>query len=350
MFNGHPEGAGGGERNAARPNSPADSLRRGRRLGDCGRAGGGSPSEVNVADPAVTEGLDLVRGSNIIDALCSKQLELKDKEADLERRAETLAKEREAFEAEKAAVQKEKDALAESKETAAGERGQLLEHAQKDAESVKSRAIIEATLYAEASKADADLEAKQTTEESDSAAAKKKAELAVEEASLAELRRKLEAEISEARKHDERKAGRVELDVGGVRFSTSVETLTISDSPYFKALFSGAWQRDDAQPIFIDRDPAIFTVILRYLRYACKPEFLTSALAGMTEEERWALLVETEYFQLAQAAELIGATAAGANPDLHSLAQIVGKRLKVTQTFGSSSYHRNLFHVEAVST
>ena len=118
----------------------------------------------------MTEGLDLVRGSNIIDALCSKQLELKEIEADLKRRAETLAKEREEFEAEKAAVQKERD-VAESKETAAGERGQLLDHAQQHAEQVKSRAIIEATLYAEASKADADLEAKQTTEESDSALA-----------------------------------------------------------------------------------------------------------------------------------------------------------------------------------
>ena len=56
----------------------------------------------------------------------------------------------------------------------------------------------------------------------------------------------------------------MDLDVGGVKFSSSVETLTVSGSAYFKAMFSGAWKRDDSAPIFIDRDPAMFGVILRY--------------------------------------------------------------------------------------
>ena len=48
-------------------------------------------------------------------------------------------------------------------------------------------------------------------------------------------------------------------------------------------MFSGVWERDEG-PLFIDRDPTAFAVLLRYLRYACKPEFLKTVVADMTAE------------------------------------------------------------------
>ncbi len=65
----------------------------------------------------------------------------------------------------------------------------------------------------------------------------------------------------------------------------------------------------------------------------------------MTEEDRFALLAEAEYFQLEGAVKVITETEAGANMDLHNLAQIVGKRIKVTQTYGHDHY-RNKFAVQ----
>ena len=50
-------------------------------------------------------------------------------------------------------------------------------------------------------------------------------------------------------------------------------------------MFSGVWKRDEG-PLFIDRDPTTFAVLLRYLSYASKPEFLKSVVADMTAEAR----------------------------------------------------------------
>lgn len=305
----------------------------------------------------MAEGLqDLMRGSNIIDTLVSKQLELKEKEMELNSRATALTIDQASLAEEQAAVAAKKEKMIAAQEAARVQAEQMLDEARAEAAKVKARATVEAMLYAEASAEDAKHEAKQTTDESNSAAnamrevlRAERQTMKAEEQKLRETRTAFEAEMAEARKHDERLSGRVELDVGGVRFSTSVETLVVGNSPYFLALFSGAWKRDEAKPIFIDRDPAAFAVILRYLRYACKPEFLTSALAGMTEEDRWALMAEAEYFQLEEAVSVINATAAGENKDLQSLAQIVGKRLKVRQTRAyESNCLRNEFAVDAV--
>ncbi len=48
-------------------------------------------------------------------------------------------------------------------------------------------------------------------------------------------------------------------------------------------MFSGVWERDEG-PLFIDRDPTAFAVLLRYLRFACKPDFLKTVVADMTAE------------------------------------------------------------------
>jgi hypothetical protein len=63
--------------------------------------------------------------------------------------------------------------------------------------------------------------------------------------------------------------GKVILDVGGKRYSTSVETLTREKNTFFTALFSKQWklERDpDDKSIFIDRDGKLFQHILAYFR------------------------------------------------------------------------------------
>lgn len=58
------------------------------------------------------------------------------------------------------------------------------------------------------------------------------------------------------------------LNVGGKRFSTSRQTLTVISDTFFTALLSGRISslRDHKGAIFIDRDPKLFSVILNYLR------------------------------------------------------------------------------------
>ncbi|XP_018563863.1 BTB/POZ domain-containing protein KCTD3 isoform X1 [Anoplophora glabripennis] len=58
------------------------------------------------------------------------------------------------------------------------------------------------------------------------------------------------------------------LNVGGKRFSTSRQTLTLIPDTFFTALLSGRISslRDEKGAIFIDRDPKIFSIILNYLR------------------------------------------------------------------------------------
>ncbi|XP_060588703.1 BTB/POZ domain-containing protein KCTD3-like isoform X1 [Ruditapes philippinarum] len=60
----------------------------------------------------------------------------------------------------------------------------------------------------------------------------------------------------------------IQLNVGGKRFATSKETLTWIQDSFFTSLLSGRISslKDDNGAIFIDRDPALFTVILNYLR------------------------------------------------------------------------------------
>jgi hypothetical protein len=47
----------------------------------------------------------------------------------------------------------------------------------------------------------------------------------------------------------------IKLNVGGVRYATSVGTLSLENS-YFSALFSGRWQQNltDEGEVFLDRD------------------------------------------------------------------------------------------------
>ncbi|CAF0959568.1 unnamed protein product [Adineta steineri] len=84
------------------------------------------------------------------------------------------------------------------------------------------------------------------------------------------------------------------LNVGGIRYITSVDTLTRENDTFFAALFSGRWElqidpNDDS--IFINRDGHLFTHLLEYLRTESIPNDI------MTNEPLRQLLIrEAEYF------------------------------------------------------
>ncbi|CAF4159273.1 unnamed protein product [Adineta steineri] len=88
--------------------------------------------------------------------------------------------------------------------------------------------------------------------------------------------------------------GKVILDVGGHKYTTSVDTLTREQNTFFAALFSGRWELQidpDDNSVFIDRNGELFRHILEYLRTDSIPNDV------MTNEPlRQLLIIEAEYF------------------------------------------------------
>jgi hypothetical protein len=80
----------------------------------------------------------------------------------------------------------------------------------------------------------------------------------------ADLRREIEA----MQMHAEQQQGRVELNIGGHRFQTSVQTLRRLPHTFFAAYFSGRYAQDVCLDgsIFVDRDGEHFGHVLEYMR------------------------------------------------------------------------------------
>jgi hypothetical protein len=79
-----------------------------------------------------------------------------------------------------------------------------------------------------------------------------------------ELRREIEA----MQTHQEQQQGRVELNIGGHYFQTSVQTLRRLPHTFFNAYFSGRYAQDVCLDgsIFVDRDGKHFGHVLEYMR------------------------------------------------------------------------------------
>jgi hypothetical protein len=78
----------------------------------------------------------------------------------------------------------------------------------------------------------------------------------------------LHREIAAMRMHKEAQEGRVELNIGGYRFETSVQTLRRVPHTFFDAYFSGRYAQDVCLDgsIFVDRDGEHFGHVLEYMR------------------------------------------------------------------------------------
>jgi hypothetical protein len=98
------------------------------------------------------------------------------------------------------------------------------------------------------------------------------AEVAEERAkALAEVdarRAELACEVATMHTHKEAQEGRVELNIGGYRFVTSVQTLRRVPHTFFDAYFSGRYAQDVCSDgcIFVDRDGEHFGHVLEYMR------------------------------------------------------------------------------------
>jgi hypothetical protein len=78
----------------------------------------------------------------------------------------------------------------------------------------------------------------------------------------------LHREIAKMRTHKEAQEGRVELNIGGYRFETSVQALRRVPHTIFDAYFSGRYAQDVCNDgsIFVDRDGEHFGHVLEYMR------------------------------------------------------------------------------------
>jgi hypothetical protein len=81
-------------------------------------------------------------------------------------------------------------------------------------------------------------------------------------------RAELGREVAAMQQHKEAQEGRVELNIGGYRFETSVQTLRRVPHTFFDAYFSGRYAQDVCYDgsIFVDRDGEHFGHVLQYMR------------------------------------------------------------------------------------
>jgi hypothetical protein len=82
------------------------------------------------------------------------------------------------------------------------------------------------------------------------------------------IKAELHQEIVTMQTHQEQQQGRVELNIGGYRYQTSVQTLRRVPHTFFDAYFSGRYAQDVCNDgsIFVDRDGEHFGHILEYMR------------------------------------------------------------------------------------
>jgi hypothetical protein len=94
------------------------------------------------------------------------------------------------------------------------------------------------------------------------------AELAAGFAEVKVNRDRLDREKASMRMHQEAQEGHVELNVGGYRFETSVQTLRRIPGTYFDIYFSGRYAQEvcDDGSIFVDRNGEHFGHVLEYMR------------------------------------------------------------------------------------
>jgi hypothetical protein len=87
-------------------------------------------------------------------------------------------------------------------------------------------------------------------------------------AEVATQKAELNREIESMQTHSEQQQGHVELNIGGHRYQTSVQTLRRLPHTFFDAYFSGRYAQDVCVDgsIFVDRDGEHFGHVLEYMR------------------------------------------------------------------------------------
>ena len=84
----------------------------------------------------------------------------------------------------------------------------------------------------------------------------------------------------------------VRLNVGGERFATSRANLQRYENSFFSALFSGRWETNLEEEIFIDRSPLLFGRVIDFLRGD------QTVAEDLNEMDRERLANEADFYQL----------------------------------------------------
>uniref|UniRef100_A0A7S4CAA6 BTB domain-containing protein n=1 Tax=Eutreptiella gymnastica TaxID=73025 RepID=A0A7S4CAA6_9EUGL len=115
------------------------------------------------------------------------------------------------------------------------------------------------------------------------------------ERAVADRERKAAAEAAAVRDVELKAAAIVELNVGGVHMTTSSLTLTQEPESLLGIMFSGrhSLTRDKDGCIFLDRDPAVFAVVLNFLRALPRVR-----LPVLSKAQRQALVDEADFLRL----------------------------------------------------
>jgi hypothetical protein len=90
---------------------------------------------------------------------------------------------------------------------------------------------------------------------------------------------------------------RIDLNIGGTIFSTTLSVLTCEKDTFFTAMFSDQFQTkpDEKGQYFIDRDPSLFKYIINYLRSSFnEPDWYKLYNKGLLEKFE----DEVEYYQI----------------------------------------------------
>jgi hypothetical protein len=112
-------------------------------------------------------------------------------------------------------------------------------------------------------------------------------------AEVAARRAELGREVAAMQKHEEAQEGRVELNIGGYRFETSVQALRRVPHTFFDAYFSGRYAQDVCNDgsIFVNRDGEHFGHVLEYMRDG----FVTVAEPGVRPSISLLRLLKREF-------------------------------------------------------
>jgi len=87
----------------------------------------------------------------------------------------------------------------------------------------------------------------------------------------------------------------IKLNVGGVVFDTTAETLNAAGPSFFSSILSGTFgvSHDERGRIFIDRDPKMFRYVLNYLRSQC-----TQPIKFEEKSKYYLLHAEATFYQI----------------------------------------------------
>lgn len=133
----------------------------------------------------------------------------------------------------------------------------------------------------------------------------------------------------------------IKLNVGGIKFMTTVETLNNAPGSLLQRMFDSSFDlppRMDDGSVFIDRDPALFEYILEY--YRCLD---TMRIYRLSRSLRIALHRESEYFALHGLQKLIEDTFSKCS--MCDISIVNAPDRKQTCQVDEKSYKRDLLHL-----